>query len=261
MVGVSKDFRLRRIFLRPVPFLVQLLREGERILHALDVAARARIPVPVPGAADAAAGLEHPRRKAEPAQPMQHVHPGKTRADDDGVENRVRFERALPLSPNCAVGRHDARRLPAGRLLRPGEALPQHSPTLFSIRRFRWPPMRRWIRRRVAGAANGTYADAKFLSGRHHDHAARSRHCRDHSKTAAARSRDDDAAKRPRCAPGARRRARRGAAAAGRERCRYGGEGRGRAARRAGLPHVGCEIADRGVFPWRRLGRRRSRNP
>ena len=104
MVGIGEDFGLRRVFLRPVPLLVQFLRERERILHALDVAARARIAVPVPGAADAAAGLEHPRRKAEPAQPMQHVHPGKARADHDGVENRSRFSGALPSGRG--VGSH-----------------------------------------------------------------------------------------------------------------------------------------------------------
>ena len=101
MVGVGEDFGLRRVFLRPVPLLVQFLREGERVLHALDVATRARIPVPVPGAADAAAGLEHPRRKAEPAQAMQHVHPGKARAHHDGVENRSNFGRALRVGSWC----------------------------------------------------------------------------------------------------------------------------------------------------------------
>ncbi len=86
MIGVSEDFRLRRIFLRPVPLLVELFRERERILHALDVAARAGIAVPVPGAADTAAGLIDPRLKAEPAQPVQHIEAGETRADHDGVE-------------------------------------------------------------------------------------------------------------------------------------------------------------------------------
>ena len=95
MVGVGEGVGRRRVFLRSVPLMVRDLREGKRVLHALDVAACARIPVPVPGAADAAAGLEHPRRKAETAQPMQHVHPGKTRADDDGVENRLSL---IPIS-------------------------------------------------------------------------------------------------------------------------------------------------------------------
>ena len=164
MVGVGQDFRLRRVLLRPVPLLVQLLREGERVLHALDVAARARIAVPVPGAADAAAGLEHPRRKAEPAQAMQHVHPGKARADDDRVENRFRFERALRSSPSRGVGRHDARRLPAGRLSRTlRSATPAFSVAFFNSSFSVASHAAARCGRSVAGAANGTYADAKFL--------------------------------------------------------------------------------------------------
>ena len=104
MVGIGEDFRLRRVLLRPVPLLVQFLREGERILHALDVATRAGITVPVPGAADATAGLEHPCRKAKPAQAMQHVHSGKARTDDNGVENRPDFGRVR--SSRCGVGSH-----------------------------------------------------------------------------------------------------------------------------------------------------------
>src|SRR5690606_8363009 len=74
------------IALRPFPFLLQLVRELIRILHALDIAARARIAVPVPGAADPASGLEHPCREAEAAKPVQHVHAREPRADDDHVE-------------------------------------------------------------------------------------------------------------------------------------------------------------------------------
>ena len=91
MVGVGEYLGLRRVFLRPVPLLVEFFREREGILHALDVAARAGIAVPVPGAADAAAGFIDPRGKAESAQAVQHVHAGETRADDDGVENRIEF--------------------------------------------------------------------------------------------------------------------------------------------------------------------------
>src|SRR3954454_15481051 len=97
MVGVSQDFRLRSILLRPVPLLVEFLREREGILHALDVAARAGITVPIPSAADAAAGLIDPRGEAEAAQAVQHVHAGKTGADNDRVEYRVGFRRKLLL--------------------------------------------------------------------------------------------------------------------------------------------------------------------
>src|SRR5487761_2075836 len=85
MIGVSKNLRLRRVALAPVPFLLQFIGEGIGILHALDVATGAGIPVPVPGAADIAALLIDPDLQPLPAQPVQHVHPGKTGADHDGI--------------------------------------------------------------------------------------------------------------------------------------------------------------------------------
>src|SRR5262249_32792032 len=85
VVGVFQDLGLRRIALAPAPFLLQLVRERIGILHALDVAARAGIAVPVPGASDARTLLEDTGRKAKPAQPMQHVHAGKARADHDDI--------------------------------------------------------------------------------------------------------------------------------------------------------------------------------
>ena len=55
VVRVLQDLGLRRVPLAPGPFLLELLVEGERVVQALDVAARARIPVPVPRAAHAVA--------------------------------------------------------------------------------------------------------------------------------------------------------------------------------------------------------------
>ena len=89
MVGVGQDFRLRRVFFRPVPLLVELFGERKRILHALDVAARAGIAVPVPGAADTAAGFIDPGMEAEAAKAVQHVQAGKARADNDGIIDRA----------------------------------------------------------------------------------------------------------------------------------------------------------------------------
>src|SRR6266700_3426243 len=60
VVGVPQDLRLGGVALRPFPLLLQLLGELIGIFHALDVAARARIAIPEPGAADAAAGLANP---------------------------------------------------------------------------------------------------------------------------------------------------------------------------------------------------------
>src|SRR5512132_1865984 len=51
MVDVTQDLRLRAVALGPMPFLLQLVREGVRVLHAFDVAAAPRVAVPVPGAA------------------------------------------------------------------------------------------------------------------------------------------------------------------------------------------------------------------
>src|SRR6267378_1396304 len=67
VVSVAEDLRLRRIPLGPNPLLLQLLRKLVGILHALYVAARAWVAVPIPGAADAASGLEDTHGKAHPA--------------------------------------------------------------------------------------------------------------------------------------------------------------------------------------------------
>ena len=86
VVGVAQQFGLGGVALRPFPFLLQLGRELIGILHAFDVAARAGIAVPVPGAADALAGLEHTRRETLLAKPVQHVHAAEACADDDRIE-------------------------------------------------------------------------------------------------------------------------------------------------------------------------------
>ena len=106
VVGIAQDFRLRRIALAPFPLLLQFVGEGIGILHAFDIAARAGIAVPVPGATDVAALLEHPRRQSEPAQPMQHVHAGKAGADNDDVVF-AGLRRALAEGVRLA-GRHRA---------------------------------------------------------------------------------------------------------------------------------------------------------
>ena len=90
MVGVAQQFRLTGVALAPRPLLLQIVRERVGILQGLGVAARSRVAVPVPGAADPAAGLEHPCRQPHAPQPVQHVHPGETRPDDDGVIGRCR---------------------------------------------------------------------------------------------------------------------------------------------------------------------------
>src|SRR5713101_2014973 len=73
MVDVTQDLRLRAVAFRPMPFLLQLVGEGIRILHAFDVAATPWIAVPVPGTANAGAGFEGVHSDAEFTQPINRV--------------------------------------------------------------------------------------------------------------------------------------------------------------------------------------------
>ena len=75
----------------PVPFLQHFPGKRIAIGPALGVEAGAGIAVPVPGAADGAAGLEHPHFEAEFAQPVELVEAGNARADDDRVEIQARL--------------------------------------------------------------------------------------------------------------------------------------------------------------------------
>src|SRR5260370_40039115 len=86
MVDVTQDLRLRAVALGPMPFLLQLVGKGIRILHALDVTATAWIAVPVPSAADAGTGLEGAHSEAEFTQSINRVETADTSADDDRIE-------------------------------------------------------------------------------------------------------------------------------------------------------------------------------
>src|SRR5262245_62081609 len=86
MLDVAQDFGLGGIAFRPDPLLLQHLVELERVLHALDVAASARIAVPVPRTADAPCRLENARANAVLAKAIKHIEAGKAGADDDRVE-------------------------------------------------------------------------------------------------------------------------------------------------------------------------------
>ena len=80
MVEVAQDLRLAGIALGPFPLAHQLGREGVPVDVAFGIAARAGIAVPVPGAADAAAGFQHLHRQAETvAQAEQLVEARETR--------------------------------------------------------------------------------------------------------------------------------------------------------------------------------------
>ena len=59
VIQIALGLGLRGEVFLPVPFLQQFLREGIAVGPAFGIEAGARVAVPVPGAADAGAGLEH----------------------------------------------------------------------------------------------------------------------------------------------------------------------------------------------------------
>ncbi len=85
MVGIAQNLGLGRILFAPYPFLLQLFAERVGVVHALHVAARPGIAIPVPGATDIVGSLEHDGREPELPQSIKHVHAGKAGARDDGV--------------------------------------------------------------------------------------------------------------------------------------------------------------------------------
>ena len=87
VVDVLKDLGLAGKAFGPVPLLLEFLGERVGILCAFDVAARARIAIPEPGAANIAAGLEHLHLVAQAPQAIERIQPGKTGADHDDVES------------------------------------------------------------------------------------------------------------------------------------------------------------------------------
>src|SRR5229473_8223285 len=86
MVDVTQDLRLRAVALGPMPFLLQLVREGIRVFHAFDVAAAPRVAVPVPSAANPATRLEATHFEAEFTQAIDRVETADSGADDDRIK-------------------------------------------------------------------------------------------------------------------------------------------------------------------------------
>ena len=87
VVEVGEDLRLLGVFAAPAPFLEQLLREREAVDVALGVAAGAGVAVPVPGAADAAAGFVDLDGEAHHVpQTPQHPHAREAGSDYYGIE-------------------------------------------------------------------------------------------------------------------------------------------------------------------------------
>ena len=91
IVTIAQGFRLAGKMLGPFPFLQQFLRKGIAIGIAFGIEARAGIAIPVPGAADIGASLEHTDAQAQLTQPVELIHARQPGADDDGVvvERRI----------------------------------------------------------------------------------------------------------------------------------------------------------------------------
>jgi hypothetical protein len=66
---------------------LQRVREGIRVFHAFDVAATPRVAIPIPGAANAATGLEATHFEAEFAQAIDRVETADSGADDDRIKS------------------------------------------------------------------------------------------------------------------------------------------------------------------------------
>src|SRR5581483_4722495 len=86
VLEVAQDLRLPGVPLRPLPLLLELLGEPVGVLHALDVAPRPGVAVPVPRAAHVVAGLEHDDAQAVAAEAVQGVHPAEPGAHDHDVQ-------------------------------------------------------------------------------------------------------------------------------------------------------------------------------
>src|SRR4029450_8437198 len=96
VLQVALDLLLAGVPLRPVPVLLQLLVEGVGVVQALEVAARTRVAVPVPGAADRVAGLVQVRGQPRRPGAVQHVEAGETGARDHDVVRLVRAHLGRP---------------------------------------------------------------------------------------------------------------------------------------------------------------------
>ena len=86
VVDVAQDFWLGAVAFRPFPHLLQVVGEGIGVLEAFDVAARAGIAVPEPGAANVRPGLESAHAQAHAAQAVDGVQPGQSAPDNGDVE-------------------------------------------------------------------------------------------------------------------------------------------------------------------------------
>ena len=98
VVGVLLQLPLGRVVLAPLPLLLHVGVERQRVLHARAVHPGTGVPVPIPRPAHAIPGLDHPRRQAEPPEPPQQVQAAKPGANHHRVETG-RVTRRLGQGP------------------------------------------------------------------------------------------------------------------------------------------------------------------
>src|SRR3546814_6346139 len=108
--------------LLPLPLVEQLAREEVAVAVALRVEAGARVAVPVPGAPDAAAGLDQRGGEALLEGAVELVDAGDARADDEHVDLGCAHLRR----PRFCTARYNLQHGPLddGSRARPGRPLP-----------------------------------------------------------------------------------------------------------------------------------------
>ena len=97
MIDVTQYLRLGRKQLAPVPVLLEFVGERKTVFHARNVAARPRVLVPVPGAADVVAGFVADGAQAHFPQTVQRVKTGKAGT----YHHNVKILRSARAHPVC----------------------------------------------------------------------------------------------------------------------------------------------------------------
>ena len=87
---VGQDLRLSREALAPLPLTLDLVGEGVRVVHRLEVAPRTRIPIPIPRTTRTAGPIEalNPQPQLV-AQLVHRVQAREARSDDDDIAVRL----------------------------------------------------------------------------------------------------------------------------------------------------------------------------
>ena len=85
VLQIAECFGLRREMLAPAPFLQQLIGKGIAIGVAFGIKPRAGVAVPIPGAAQIAAGLKNLDAIAKLPQAIELIEAGNAGADDDDI--------------------------------------------------------------------------------------------------------------------------------------------------------------------------------